>query len=72
MGRPPAPRDGDRRAPAGALEEQAAALGHRTVLLDTNRSLDEAQAMYGSRGYVQTERYNDNPYADFWFAKELA
>ncbi len=55
-----------------ALEEQAAALGHRTVLLDTNRSLEVAQAMYGSRGYVETAPYNDNPYADFWFEKELA
>jgi GNAT superfamily N-acetyltransferase len=54
-----------------ALEEQALKLGHRTVLLDTNRSLAEAQAMYGARGYVATEPYNDNPYADFWFEKRL-
>jgi DNA-binding MarR family transcriptional regulator/GNAT superfamily N-acetyltransferase len=55
-----------------ALEEQAAALGHRTVLLDTNRSLDEARAMYGARGYAETARYNDNPYADHWFEKRLS
>jgi DNA-binding MarR family transcriptional regulator/GNAT superfamily N-acetyltransferase len=55
-----------------ALEEQALQLGHRTVLLDTNRSLAEAQAMYGARGYVETEPYNDNPYADFWFEKHLS
>jgi GNAT superfamily N-acetyltransferase len=55
-----------------ALEDQAAALGHRKVLLDTNRSLDQAKAMYGSRGYVETARYNDNPYADHWFEKELS
>ncbi len=55
-----------------ALEEQAAEHGHHTVLLDTNRSLDEAKAMYGSRGYVQTARYNDNPYADHWFEKRLS
>jgi DNA-binding MarR family transcriptional regulator len=54
-----------------ALEERAAALGHRTVLLDTNGSLLEAQRMYASRGYVETARYNDNPYADFWFEKRL-
>ena len=54
-----------------ALEERAIALGHGTVLLDTNRSLDEAKAMYGSRGYVETTRYNDNPYADHWFGKRL-
>jgi DNA-binding MarR family transcriptional regulator len=55
-----------------ALENQATALGHRMVMLDTNRSLEEAQAMYGARGYAATARYNDNPYADFWFEKRLA
>ncbi|HEY0631233.1 MAG TPA: helix-turn-helix domain-containing GNAT family N-acetyltransferase [Thermoleophilaceae bacterium] len=54
-----------------ALEEQAVALGHRTVRLDTNRSLREAQAMYRSRGYVEIPRYNDNPYANHWFEKAL-
>jgi DNA-binding MarR family transcriptional regulator/GNAT superfamily N-acetyltransferase len=55
-----------------ALEEQAAALGHHRVRLDTNRSLDEAKAMYRSRGYAEIARYNDNPYADHWFEKRLA
>jgi DNA-binding MarR family transcriptional regulator/GNAT superfamily N-acetyltransferase len=55
-----------------ALEGQAAALGHERVLLDTNRALDEAKAMYGARGYVETARYNDNPYADHWFEKQLS
>jgi GNAT superfamily N-acetyltransferase len=54
-----------------ALEEQAVVLGHRTVRLDTNRALDEAQAMYRSRGYVEIQRYNDNPYANHWFEKAL-
>lgn len=54
-----------------ALEGRAAALGHSSVLLDTNRSLDEAKAMYGAHGYVKTARYNDNPYADHWFEKRL-
>ena len=40
------------------------------VVLDTNRSLAEAQALYRKAGYRDTERYNDNPYADFWFEKE--
>src|SRR4051812_16663618 len=52
-----------------ALEQQAAGLGHRTVRLDTNRSLDEAKAMYCRGGYVEIARYNDNPYADHWFEK---
>ena len=54
-----------------ALEEHAAALGHRTVRLYTNRSLDEAKAMYRTRGYEEIPRYNDDPYANHWFEKRL-
>ena len=54
-----------------ALEDQARQSGRRRVVLDTNRSLLEAQAMYRKAGYRETERYNDNPYADFFFEKEL-
>ena len=53
------------------LESVAAGFGHRRVLLDTNESLSEAIAMYGRSGYQPVERYNDNPYAHHWFAKEL-
>ena len=34
--------------------------------------LQDAQALYRMAGYREIERYNDNSYADFWFAKELA
>jgi GNAT superfamily N-acetyltransferase len=54
-----------------ALEEQAVELGHRSVRLYTNRSLDEAKAMYRSRGYEEIPRYNDDPYANHWFEKRL-
>lgn len=54
-----------------ALEEQAAALGHRRVRLYTNRSLAEAKAMYRARGYREIARYNDDPYANHWFEKRL-
>jgi DNA-binding MarR family transcriptional regulator/ribosomal protein S18 acetylase RimI-like enzyme len=54
-----------------ALEEQAAELGFTTLRLDTNRSLDEAKAMYRGAGYAEIERYNDNPYANHWFEKRL-
>jgi DNA-binding MarR family transcriptional regulator len=54
-----------------ALEDQARELGFRIVRLDTNRTLDEAKAMYRAGGYVEIERYNDNPYADHWFEKRL-
>lgn len=55
----------------GALEERARAMGMRLVRLDTNRVLTQAQAMYRMAGYREIERFNDNPYADFWFEKEL-
>ncbi|HEY2878468.1 helix-turn-helix domain-containing GNAT family N-acetyltransferase [Nocardioides sp.] len=56
----------------GALEEEAHRLGYREVCLDTNGSLTEAIAMYGGAGYRPIERYNDNPYAQAWFAKRLS
>jgi DNA-binding MarR family transcriptional regulator/N-acetylglutamate synthase-like GNAT family acetyltransferase len=55
-----------------ALEGQAAVLGLDRVRLYTNRSLGEAKAMYRGRGYVEIERYNDDPYANHWFEKRLA
>lgn len=54
-----------------ALEGQARRMGMERIILDTNRSLLEAQAMYRKAGYRDTGRYNDNPYADFFFEKEL-
>jgi DNA-binding MarR family transcriptional regulator/GNAT superfamily N-acetyltransferase len=54
-----------------ALETHAVALGLARVRLDTNRALDEAKAMYRGSGYVEIDRYSDNPYANHWFEKEL-
>jgi DNA-binding MarR family transcriptional regulator/GNAT superfamily N-acetyltransferase len=54
------------------LEELAAELGHRVVRLDTNATLIEAVAMYERAGYRRIDRYNDNPYAQAWFEKDLA
>lgn len=53
------------------LETLAAARGYRRVVLDTNGSLHEAIAMYERAGYERVERYNDNPYAEAFFAKPL-
>ena len=55
----------------GQLEQLARESGFARVRLDTNRALAEAQAMYRKVGYREIARYNDNPYADFWFEKEL-
>ena len=53
------------------LEQEATATGRTRVILDTNGTLVEARAMYERAGYFPTERYNDNPYAEHWYAKEL-
>jgi DNA-binding MarR family transcriptional regulator/GNAT superfamily N-acetyltransferase len=53
------------------LEQVATELGHAEVRLDTNGTLVEAIAMYDRAGYHRIERYNDNPYAQAFFAKEL-
>jgi DNA-binding MarR family transcriptional regulator/GNAT superfamily N-acetyltransferase len=53
------------------LEAVAGELGYGRVVLDTNETLVEAIAMYERAGYHTIERYNDNPYAQRWFAKDL-
>jgi GNAT superfamily N-acetyltransferase len=53
------------------LEDEARHAGRLRIVLDTNDALSEAINMYRSRGYDSIERYNDNPYARLWFAKEL-
>jgi len=53
------------------LEAWAVELGQDVVRLDTNRALTNAIDMYRAAGYVDIPRYNDNPYADFWFEKRL-
>jgi GNAT superfamily N-acetyltransferase len=53
------------------LESVARDLGRRRVVLDPNEVLREAIAMYERAGYHAIDRYNDNPYAHHWFAKDL-
>ncbi|MEV5001098.1 helix-turn-helix domain-containing GNAT family N-acetyltransferase [Nocardioides sp. LML1-1-1.1] len=54
------------------LEDLAREQGYGRVVLDTNGTLTEAIAMYERAGYTRVERYNDNPYAEAFFAKELS
>ena len=53
------------------LEAEIRQAGRSIVVLDTNRTLTEAIAMYRSCGYESVDRYNDNPYAQLWFSKPL-
>ncbi len=54
-----------------SLEAGARDAGLKAVRLDTNRALTEAHALYRKLGYVEIERFSDNPYAHHWFAKQL-
>jgi DNA-binding MarR family transcriptional regulator/GNAT superfamily N-acetyltransferase len=54
------------------LEDDATALGHTVIRLDTHATLTDAIALYERSGYARIERYNDNPYAQRWFEKPLS
>ncbi|SES48548.1 Acetyltransferase (GNAT) family protein [Streptomyces sp. yr375] len=54
-----------------AAEDAARALGATRIVLDTRTDLVEARALYARLGYTETEPYNDNRYAEHWFAKPL-
>jgi DNA-binding MarR family transcriptional regulator/GNAT superfamily N-acetyltransferase len=53
------------------LEAHAVAGGARQARLETNHTLGEAIALYRATGYQQVAPFNDEPYADHWFVKEL-
>ena len=53
-------------------ERRAVAHGYTRILLDTNAALTAALRFYAAQGYVPIERYNDNPDATHFFAKDLA
>lgn len=53
------------------LEALAVEQGFGAVKLDTNKTLTEARQLYLKRGYGEIARYNDNPYAHYWFEKRL-
>jgi DNA-binding MarR family transcriptional regulator len=68
---PPARGLGVARRVLRMLEAAAREKGLKTLRLDTNRALTEAHALYRSEGYQEITRFNDNPYADHWFEKQL-
>jgi GNAT superfamily N-acetyltransferase len=53
------------------LEDIARKAGLRTLHLETNRTLKEAQAMYRKEGYQEVAPFNSEPYAHHWFEKKL-
>jgi DNA-binding MarR family transcriptional regulator/GNAT superfamily N-acetyltransferase len=54
-----------------AAETAARDLGVRTLRLDTSSALPEALALYRRSGWVEIDRFNDDPYPDHFFEKVL-
>lgn len=54
------------------LEERARGFGATELVLDTHHSLEAAAGLYRSAGFVEIERFNDNPNASRWYGKPLA
>jgi len=54
-----------------AAENAARRLSIKTLRLDTNRALREALQLYRSTGWSEIDRFNDDPYPDFFFEKHL-
>ena len=44
-------------------------LGIKVLRLDTNSALPEAARLYEKLGWVEIERFNDDPYPDLFFEK---
>lgn len=53
------------------LEARAVESGASMTRLETNRTLVEAIALYRSAGYREVPAFNDEPFADHWFEKDL-
>ena len=54
------------------LEQLVRESGADVVRLETNEALIEAITMYRSAGYVEVPPFNDESFADHWFAKPLS
>lgn len=52
-------------------EIAAKKLGISTLRLDTNSTLIEAVGLYRSMGWTEIERFNDDPYPDLFFEKQI-
>jgi GNAT superfamily N-acetyltransferase len=53
------------------LSAEAASRGMLILRLETNRALVEAKRLYQRAGFVETEPFNNEPYAHHWFQKDL-
>jgi putative acetyltransferase len=64
---------GTGRQLAETIIERARKLGYRRMMLDTLNTMQSAQALYQSLGFVPIDAYYDNPLPGvIYFTKELA
>jgi DNA-binding MarR family transcriptional regulator/N-acetylglutamate synthase-like GNAT family acetyltransferase len=54
-----------------AAEHAARSLSIKLLRLDTNSALPEAAQLYRKTGWTELPRFNDDPYADLFFEKQL-
>ncbi|WP_327269692.1 GNAT family N-acetyltransferase [Streptomyces sp. NBC_01218] len=54
-----------------AVEGVAREAGMRVIRLDTRSDLVEARGLYAKHGFREVPAFNEGPYRDHWFAKEL-
>ena len=53
------------------LSAEAASRGMVTLRLETNDALFEARHLYETAGFVEVPPFNEDPYAQHWFQKDL-
>jgi GNAT superfamily N-acetyltransferase len=53
------------------IESAALASGRTVLRLDARGDLVEARRLYAKHGYREVHAFNDSPYAQHWFAKNL-
>jgi len=56
----------------GALEGLARDVGYRRLRLDTGAHQPHARNLYERVGYQMIADYNGNPFASYWFERELS
>ena len=68
---PSARGKGVARAALRKLEASAREMRLALLRLETNRALEEAQALYRKEGYVEVAPFSDERYAHHWYEKHL-
>ena len=68
---PGARRLGLSRRLLASAENAARALALEVLRLDTNSALGEALQLYRATGWMEINRFNDDPYPDLFFEKAL-